>query len=58
MIKKIGLIKKAVSVKESGRFAVRKGMHINELEIRRSPIMNMIISSYRCVRVLRLTSVF
>ena len=53
-----GVLRQALCIKESDRFSLRKGIKTTNLEIRRSMLMNLLISSYRCVRVIRATSLF
>lgn len=58
MLQNVGLIKQALSIQESARFVLRKGIKTHKVEIRRSILMNLVISSYRCVRVIRAQSLF
>lgn len=58
MLQNLGLIKQAISIRDSDRFALKKGINTDVVEIRRSILMNLVISSYRCVRVIRAHSLF
>ena len=58
LLERIGLIKRAIKVEETMRYAVRKNLPIDDLFFRRSPIMNLVVSSYRFCRVLRVQAIF
>ena len=61
-ISKIGLIRQAISMENSKKFIVKKSAQnsssINQLELRRSPLMNLVISSFRHSYVLTGQSLF
>ena len=58
LIQGIGLIEAGSNIQESKRFSFRKNVPLNNVEIRRSPLMNLVISSFRFGRILRAQSLF
>ena len=53
-----GLIRFAKKVEDSDSFAVKANVEVNALELRRSPLMNLLISTMRFAKVLRSKNIF